>query len=360
MLYSSSVRNLVIQRQYLDRKAERTEYNELFRLMSPVRTPYWCRPGSPPSLVQRVGFSEYGHVFDMRSRREIVKGRFQGGGIAYICADDLPLFASIYTKDRHKPSYEEFEILELLEREGPMTIASMKEITGRLSKHITSVLHKLQKKFLVFEDQADDEWDRAWYLFEAEFPDINLDQYEKKETLKRLVTRFAYLNVFIDTKMLNSFYQLPEEEFQTVVTQLVSEGTLDYVTIEDDPGYVLSEDIPLMGKETFPPGGVFALDRNDYLVKSHENRLSEKFDNEKHSFRRTPAKPTMMQFILVDGEFRGYTAGYFRIRPNILEDIVLDLEESEAINRKEEILEAVRLVNDPQLTPVKKYCGKKV
>ena len=349
-----------MQRQYLGRKADKTEYNELFRLMSPVRTPYWCRPGSPPSLVHRANFSEYGHIFDMRSRRDIVKGRFQGGGIAYIYADELPLFASIYSKDRHKPSYEEFEILELLLREGPMTIASMKEITGLLAKQLTPILHKLQKKFLVFEDQADDEWDRAWFLFETEFPDINLDEYEKEETLKILINRFAYLNIFINTKMLKSYYQLPEEEFQTVITQLVSEGTLDYVTIEGDEGFVLSEDIPLLEKETLPPTGVFVLDRNDFLCKSFENRLSEKFDSEKHSIRRTPNKPTMMQFILIDGEFRGYTAGYFRIRPNILEDIVLDLEESEAINRKAEILEAVRLVNDPELTPVKKYCGKKV
>jgi hypothetical protein len=349
-----------MQRQYLDGKADRSEYNELFRLMSPVRTPYWCRPGSPPSLAHRAGFNEYGHVFDMRSRREIVKGRFQGGSIAYIYADEIPLFASVYSKDRGKPSYEEFEILEILEREGPMTIVSMKEITGLLAKQLTPILHKLQQKFLVFEDQADDEWDRAWFLFETEFPDINLDEYEKEETLKILVSRFAYLNVFIDTKMLKSHYQLPEEAFQTVITKLVSEGTLYCVTVEDDEGFVLSEDIPLLEKETLPPGGIFVLDRNDFLVKSYENHLSEEFESEKTSFRRTPSKPTMMQFILVDGEFRGYTAGYFRIRPNILEDIILDLEESEQINRKEEILEAVRLVNDPELTPVKKYCGKKV
>jgi hypothetical protein len=360
MLYRNSVRNLVMQRQYLDRKADRSEYNELFRLMSPVRTPYWCRPGSPPSLVHRAGFIEYGHVFDMRSRREIVKGRFQGGGIAYIYSDELPLFASVYSKDRRKPSYEEFEILELLLREGPMTVVSMKEVTGLLAKQITPILHKLQQKFLVFEDQADDEWDRAWYLFETEFPDINLNEYAKEVTLKILVTRFACLNVFIDTKMLKSHYQLPEEVFQAAITALVSEGTLNRVTIEDDEGFVLSEDIPLLEKETLPPRSVFVLDRNDFLVKSFENHLSEKFESEKTSFRRTPAQPTMMQFILIDGEFRGYTAGYFRIRPNVLEDIVLDLEESEAINRKEEILEAVRLVNDPELTPVQMYRGKKV
>jgi len=360
MIYGSSVRNLVMQRQFLDRKAYRSEYNELFRLMSPVRTPYWCRPGSPPSLAHRAGFDEYSYVFDMRSRREIIKGRFQGGGIAYIYADELPLFASVYSRDRRKPSYDEFEILELLEREGPMTIRSIKEVTGLLSKQISPVLHRLQQKFLVFEDQVDDEWDRAWYLFETEFPDIILDESEKEETLKILISRFAYLNVFIDTKMLKSHYQLPEEEFQAAVTKLASESTLKRVTIGDEEGFVLSEDIPLLEKETFPPGGVFVLDRNDFLCKSNESHLSEKFNNEKHDFHRTPVKPTMMQFILVDGDFKGYTAGYFRIRPNILEDIVLDLEESEAINRKEEILEAVRLVNDPDESPIKRYCGEKL
>ena len=47
--------------------------------------------------------------------------------------------------------------------------------------------------------------------------------------------------------------------------------------------------------------------------------------------------------MLVDGEFRGVVAGYFRNGPYDLNDVVLDLPDPES--RREEILEAVRLVN---------------
>jgi hypothetical protein len=345
-----------MQRQHFEKKADRAEYNDLFRMMSPVQTPYWCRPGSPPSLIFRADFDEYAHTFDMRSSRIIIKGRFQGGNVGYIFADELPLFASVYSKDRRKLPYNEIEILELLHREGPMSIDEMKRITGLFSKNISPVLHRLQQKFLVFEDQADDEWDRAWYLFETEFPDIDLDEYEKKEAMKILVMRFAYLNVFIKPAMLRSFYRLQSVDIDNTLSELESEDYLVKVNIDNEYGYLRKEDIPLLEKETRPEKGVFVLHLNDFLVKSNENMLLDRFDTGKYHI---PPKSRIMHFILVDGEFRGFLAGFFRIRPDVIEDVILDLDEQEKQDRKQEILDAVELVYDPESTPVKRYCGKK-
>ncbi len=149
-----------------------------------------------------------------------------GGNIAYVFADELPLFAAAYSKDRKTLSFEEVELLELLEQEGPMTVAVMKELTGHLAKQLTPVLHRLQQKFLVFEDQVDNEWDRAWYLFETEFPDINLKQFTKTEAIKELVMRFAFLNVFIKPDMLASFYRFKAEDTNRAVAELAEEGKL--------------------------------------------------------------------------------------------------------------------------------------
>lgn len=30
------------------------EYRELFRMLSPVMTPYWCCPGDPPSILSLI------------------------------------------------------------------------------------------------------------------------------------------------------------------------------------------------------------------------------------------------------------------------------------------------------------------
>jgi hypothetical protein len=349
MLCSCAVRNLVMQRQCLDKKADQVAYDELFRLMGPVQPPYWCRPGSPPGLVFRAKFDEYAHVFDMRSRRIIVKGRFQGGTVAYIFADELPLFASIYSKDKHSLTFYETEILELLRREGPMNIALLKEFTGLLSKEITPVLHRLQQKFLVFEDQVDNEWDRAWYPFESEFPDLDMGKFQKIQALKIIIMRFAYLNVFINVEMTKSFYKIPMAEIKEAIIELESEKKMVKVTIGQEHGYVIDEDIPLLEDKAQPLNSVYVLHRNDFLVKSNEYWLKKEYKHDKYN---------VLQYILIGGAFRGTVVGFFKNGPFIVEDIVLDMEEAEADSRKQEILEAVMLVNDPALSPIKRYCGE--
>jgi len=348
---NKSIRNLVMERQCFGYKADQAAYDELFHLMSPVMPPYWCRPGSPPSLVFRANFNEYGHVFGMRSRRAIVKGRFQSGSVAYVFSDELPLFASIYSKDKSSLTFSETTILELLQQEGPMTIRLMKEITGRLAKEITPVLHRLQRRFLVFEDQIDDEWDRAWYPFESEFPDLNTGKYTRIEALKIVIMRFAFLNVFINAQMVNSFYKIPVTGIKEAISELESEEKVSELNVGNEQGYMRKEDIPLLEIETQASEGIFVLHRNDFLVKSNEYRLKKKYKHDKYN---------VLQYILIDGEFRGAVLGFFKIGPSIIEDIVFDPGDTEADSRKEEIIEAVKLVNNNPLSPIKRYRGKKL
>ncbi len=350
MLYIDTVKSLVIRRQCFQPQADRQAYNGLFRLMSPVQTQYWTRPGNPPELVCRAGFPEYPHVFDLRSRRIIVKGRFQGGNIAYVFADELPLFAAAYSKDRKTLSFEEVELLELLEQEGPMTVAVMKELTGHLAKQLTPVLHRLQQKFLVFEDQVDNEWDRAWYLFETEFPDINLKQFTKTEAIKELVMRFAFLNVFIKPDMLASFYRFKAEDTNRAVAELAEEGKLVNREIGSESGCIRTEDEPLLEETIPPPESVFALHRNDFLVKSHEKTLTSRFTHPEYA---------VLFYLLIDGVFNGFVAGYFKNGPFVIEDVILDLEKPAAAKRKCDVIEAIGKALDIGSSPVRRYCGEK-
>ena len=81
--------------------------------------------------------------------------------------------------------------------------------------------------------------------------------------------------------------------------------------------------------------------------KSNEHWLKEKFSHNEHD---------TLQYLLIDGVFRGAVIGHFRNGPYDLEDVILDLPADEAEIRKEEILSSISLVNSGKTT--KLYNGK--
>ncbi|MFA5007595.1 MAG: hypothetical protein WC509_09080, partial [Candidatus Izemoplasmatales bacterium] len=115
----------------------KAEYDDLFRMMSPVPTDYWIRPGTAPFLQHRAAFDDTRYNDSLRSNRRIVKGRFQKSGIAYVRFDELPLFAAVYRKEPERMGPLEWKFIDLLSHEGPMTIGMFKEITGMFVKDIT-------------------------------------------------------------------------------------------------------------------------------------------------------------------------------------------------------------------------------
>jgi len=85
------------------------------------------------------------------------------------------------------------------------------------------------------------------------------------------------------------------------------------------------------------------------LVKSNEYWLKKECNHDKYD---------VLQYILIDGEFSGTVVGFSKDGPFIIEDTVLDLEDTEADNRKQGILEAVKFVNSTAFSPIIRYCGK--
>ena len=89
------------------------------------------------------------------------------------------------------------------------------------------------------------------------------------------------------------------------------------------------------------------MQRNDFLVKSNEYWLKEKFKSNEYE---------TLQYLLIDGQFKGATFGKFRYGPNDLEDIVLDMDDKAAVERKEEILQAIAAIRHDK-KPLR-YMGK--
>lgn len=347
MLSYKDIISLRMQRQYLSFSAGEAEYDALFSAMPPVPTLYWCAPGSPPTLPPHAGFDDYAYNSLRRSGRDILKGRFAGGSIAYVAKEDLELFACLFKKDIGRFTYEQAQVIELLGSEGAMNIGLLKQLLGRKVKDITPVLHKLQEAFIVYEDQVDNKGDRAWYLFEREFADIDINRYKKTEALRLALPRFARLCVFFDETMLRSYYKLPQKDIKPAVDGLLEEGIIKAVELESKSGYILTEDAGLQGSAAAFVPPVLLLQRNDFMVRANADELKARFISEHDT----------LYYLLIDGELRGAVTGRFKFGPHIIEDIVLDLPLEEKIARKDEILGAVYTVFDRQHSPVRRYDG---
>ena len=336
---------LRMERQHLTGKATETEYDALYQDMQPGQNVYWNGFGQPPSISYRAIFDDIGYNQMRQQERQLVKGRFQNGNIGWIMREEIELFAGLYMKPLNKPTEVQLMILELIEREGPMNIPLMKEMTDLLVKKITPILSRLQQAFLIYEDQHEFVWtdmveiDRDWYRFSEMFPDVDLDRYSRHEALKIVLQRFAYRHVLFELEMAKSFYKLPEKDIKRALVSLVENEIL----VETEAGYLLTVDLHQTISAELPQF-VYAMHRNDFLVKSNEHWLKERFT---HSF------PDTLYYLMIDGEFKGVAVGKFRYTPEI-EDILIDLPAADVSARKDEIVKAVRNLCGVD-APIKRY-----
>ena len=332
---------LRMKRQCLLSPADEDTYLALYRDLQPGQNVYWNGFGQPPTLSFRAAFDDLAFNRERQARRDLIKGRFVGGTLGWIVPEDLELFMALYRKPLVKSTAIQQHILELIEREGPLTIQQIKATTGLLVKEITPALHRLQEAFLLYEDQYDGGWDRAWYRFREMFPEAKPDRFSRSEALEILLQRFAYRQVVFDAAMVRSFYKLPIREIQAAIASLEARQVL----IPCAQGYLLAADaarIPafLTAHPERAGTGVYALHRNDFLYKSREHQLKAAFEP---LYISLPYDHEPLQYLLIDGEFHGVVVGHFRNGPYDLNDVVCDL--PDAKQHRDAILEAVRAVN---------------
>lgn len=144
----------------------------LVQSLQPLSTGAHERPGSLPRLLHRTAFDDARATARLRRRRELVKGRFQGGGIGYVLAGDPGLYAYAFRRNLATPNSVQASVLDAVQRAGPLTPRQIKEETGLLNKQIMPALHRLQTAWLVYEDQVDDGWDRASWAGAGGVPTI--------------------------------------------------------------------------------------------------------------------------------------------------------------------------------------------
>ena len=157
----------------------------------------------------------------------------------------------------------------------------------------------------------------------------------KAEALRIVLTRFARRMVWFTVGMAKAFYRLPAKDIKAAAASLAAEGIL----IEREGGYLRAEDEALLAAyEPRERRFVCAVHRNDFLYRAMEPELKERFLPMAEAL---PYDHELLQYLLIDGEFRGAVVGHFRNGPYDLNDVIGDL----PADRMEEIIEAVRQTN---------------
>ena len=322
------------------------EYAALFKQLQPVSPVYFSMPGSPPSLVHRAVFDDQAITADWREKREIVKGRFLGGTIGYVFSEDLSLYANAFQRPLERLSEAQELVYNTLQHVGPLAPRQLKEETGLLNKEIMPILHRLQEAFLVYEDQVDTDWERAWHVFSQEWPDIAIGPDLCEAAAREVLRRFLHSHIFATLDQIKSWSGWPARDIRHLLGSLESDGLLIRRNI-DGLGEGWIEQEPSDSQEPLP--SVFMLHKADPLVRANASELKERF-----------AGLEVLQYLLIDGDFQGAVCGHWRIGPHDVEDIVLDLPEHERMARKVEILEAVAWRYHPPAHHILRYDGQPV
>jgi hypothetical protein len=63
-------------------------------------------------------------------------------------------------------------------------------------------LHRLQSAFLVYEDQTDSDWERSWYDFATEWPEVEIDEGQRPSATIQVLVRFLQTHVFATAEQL--------------------------------------------------------------------------------------------------------------------------------------------------------------
>lgn len=344
---ADSVRAERARRQHLDRPlARKAGYEGLFRALQPATTGAYARPGSPPHLAHRTRFDGDAVAAGLRRERRIVKGRFQGGGVAYVLADDLELYANAFCRPLLRWSDVQKTVYESVCTAGPLTASVVKEDTGLLKKQIMPALHRLQEAFLVYEDQVDDDWERGWYELGSEWPGVRVEPERADEAAAEVLARFFHAHVFATEEQVCDWSRFKPRRVRPLLGGLAASGKIVAAHIDGlGEGWLHSDATGLAAQSPDHPPRM--LPQKDYLSRSHETQL-----------RRRYAGVEVLQYLFVRGAFCGAVVGHWGFKPYDVEDVVVELPARERAALRDEILALVGAHYHEPNNKILRYAGR--
>ena len=205
-------------------------------------------------------------------------------------------------------------------------------------------LNTLKEIRLVYEDQVDDSWERAWYEFAGEWGEVELDDGRREADAAEVLCRALNALVFATAEQLRDWSGWPMRRVTRLMEALEAEGAVRPVEAEGlGPGWMADEKIP----SAEPGASVFVLHKQDFLVRAHQSELRRRFGSR-----------DLLQYLLIDGELSGAVRGHWGFAPYDVDDVSVELSARECTRRRDEILTAVRSQYPPPRHTIQRYAGR--
>ncbi|WP_040949523.1 DNA glycosylase AlkZ-like family protein [Gorillibacterium massiliense] len=323
-------------------------YLRRFRLFQPVSPVHNTRPGDPPKLVHRTQFDDYLLSSRLRERHELLKGRFNGGRVGYVLQEDLELYATAFCKPMDKLYRIHEDILALLRNSGGLSKDQLKEELDYYPRsQISKALLVMHEAFLIYEDQLDTDWDTGWLDFATEWFEVPTDEPRRGQAIAEVIRRAVHTMVFATADQIKSWASLPVKTVKQALDTLLAEGKIVTAVVPKlGQGYVCAEDAAADWPQDEPAASIYMLDKSDFLVRMEMKELQARYKGLE-----------ALQYLLIDGEFKGVVLGHWGFGPYDVDDIVTDIPAEQAESRRQEILDAVTLIYQPEEHAVRKING---
>jgi hypothetical protein len=220
------------------------DYLRLLRRLAPWRPPAFDFPGLPAyspdrccgdddatSTARRLAES-------VRRQGLLVKGRFQHSHIAYVALEDIAHYAAAFAK-AIIPNDQEERVLQTLKQEGPLHKQDLAQLSGIKSRALSAALMRLQRAFLVFEDQRETEWNNAWAGID-EHPDWLDPSLAQPLARQAVLARWAEGLGFVTAPMAAAWSGWPQKECALHLRELHANDQLSegYIAETGEQGYL--------------------------------------------------------------------------------------------------------------------------
>lgn len=167
-----------------------------------------------------------------------------------------------------------------------------------------------------------------------------------EQAAEEVIRRFFHPMVFATFDQVKDWACWSASKIKTLLARLGDEGRILPIEVKGmGEGWVLERPDydPEIAQVTW------LIHRVDYLAYTYSGELKARYKNLE-----------VLQYLLIDGAFKGAVLGHWRIRPHDVDDVVVELSKKARGLRRAEILKAVRMVYSGENHEVVCYDGEEL
>ncbi len=298
------------RRQYLapeSRGRSPEEALAIIRALQPFSPAAGAIPGSPPDLRARLTGCHDDWVEQWRGEGKLIKGRFMKGNIAYVVNGELDLYAAAFRRPlREPPPLPERQVLDMLERGGPLLKSELRSLANIDLHRLERGLISLNQAFEIMEMQREPGWDNLWDIYRRAYPDANPYAWDQRDAQAEVVRRFTQAFGPATVREIADWSGWSQRMVREIIGQLLKCGDVAQIGIagREEPAYISCEDVEAL--ESAAPIRPFttALAPNDPFVLPQWSSLNDRF--------RPYPLPYCYGVIAADGELVGAAWGHYK------------------------------------------------